>query len=258
VSFNNPSNISRSQPFTPPPSNYSSTYQWTTGSVYYPTLVIAEALGKSNVSQVTDLTGLTGSDFAPVYGIYENGAPTRVVLFNYVDDPSGASDYTASVSLNGTALSSSSVSVRYFRAPSVSEQYNITWAGQTLGNSFNSDGRLYGELQTVTIQCENGNCQVPVYAPSIALVFLTDTAMTDSSISQGATETYSTTVIGTGSATLDPAVLETSNGQNGNSGKGSTSKGSASGAEGANRPVTGLVVGLGLAGVVGVMVGGLI
>jgi hypothetical protein len=33
----------------------------------------------------------------PSYGIYENGAPTRVVLFNYMTDKSGASDATMSV-----------------------------------------------------------------------------------------------------------------------------------------------------------------
>lgn len=123
-------------------------------------------------------------------------------------------------------MASQNVSVRYFEAPSVSEQYNITWAGQNMGTSFASDGRLYGDVQTVPITCQDGSCTIPVPAPAIALVFLTDQALSDSTPSAAeATATYATTVVGTGSATIDPAALETSNGQNGKM-QGSTSEGS--------------------------------
>jgi hypothetical protein len=213
----------------------SSVYQWTTGSVYYSTLVIAETFGQSNVSRVVDLTPNSTVDgnalYHPSYAIYENDAPTRVVLFNYVNDPTGASTYYTTITIPDGSLASS-VSVRYLLAPTVSEHDNITWAGQTLGYSFQSDGRLYNEQQTVTITCTDGQCVVPVYAPAIALVFLTNEALTDSNIPASATATYATTVIGTGSATLDPAVLETSNGQNGPGDVlGSSSKGSAGAAE---------------------------
>ena len=213
------------QPFTPPPSSMGTGYQWTTGSVYYATLVVAETFGSSNASQIVDLLVDDDNMYHPAYAVYENGAPTRVVLFNYVDDSTGASTLTVNV-----ASSASSVSVRYLSAPSVSEQYNITWAGQTLGTSFASDGRLYGDVETVTVQCADGNCAITVPAPSIAVVYLTDQALSDSSVSETATSTYATTVIGTGSATVDSGALSTGNGQNAPSGvTGSNSGGSASG-----------------------------
>ncbi len=133
------------QPFTPPPSNISSTHQWTTGSVYYSTLVVAEAFGKSNKSQIVDLQVDSDNIYHPSYAIYENGVPSRAVLFNFISDPSGASTYQASLNLNGSTIANS-VQVRYLSAPSVAEQYNITWAGQNMGSSYMSDGRLYGNL----------------------------------------------------------------------------------------------------------------
>ncbi|WWD09674.1 hypothetical protein V865_007802 [Kwoniella europaea PYCC6329] len=215
-------------PFTPPPSTEAATKQWTTGSIYYSTLVIAEAFGKSNQSKVVDISPSTDQDanniYHPIYAVYENDAPTRVVMFNYIDDSTGANDLQTTINV-GTATSS--VSVRYLRASSVSEQYNITWAGQTLGTSFASDGRLYGEQSTVTIQCTDGNCVIPVYAPSIALVFLTEDALSNSTPSADATTEYETSIVGTGSATVDKQALETSNGQS-SSKNGGTSKGNSS------------------------------
>jgi len=230
------------QPFTPPPTNISHTKEWTTGSVYYATLLVAEAFGKTNQSQIVDMSNSTDI-YHPAYAIYENGAPTRMVLFNYVNDPSGANTYT--VTMNG--FTSGQVFVRYLAASSVSEQYNITWAGQTMGYSFASDGRLHGEQATVTIDCANGACVVPVYAPSIALVFLSPNALTDSSAAANATTTFATTVMGTGSATVNPQVMETSNGQNGPAGQvGSTSqqRASQSGSRRSVVPSVGLVMGL--------------
>ena len=233
-------------PFTPPPGGDPSYYEWTTGSIYYAALVVAETFGQSNASQIVDLEIDYGNIYHPAYAIYENGNPTRLVLFNYVSDPTGASDYQASVTLENAQISSS-VSVRYLRAPSVSEQFNITWAGQNMGTSFASDGKLKGTEQTVTVQCPNGECTIPVYAPSIALVFLTDDALTDSTPAPSATQTYATTIIGTGSATINPAVLETSNGENGPNGlMGSNSEGSISGAghRSLSGPTTGVIAGL--------------
>jgi hypothetical protein len=88
----------------------STTWKWTTGSIYYSTLLSAEALGPSNTSQVVDLS--TDNIYAPMYAIYENGNPMRLVLFNYVSDQSGAGDYTATISLAGADLPSGNVSVR--------------------------------------------------------------------------------------------------------------------------------------------------
>lgn len=74
--------------------------QWTIGPVYYSALAVAEALGSSNKSQVLDLQANDGNIYTPAYGIYEDGVPTRVALFNYITDETGGSDYTASISVS--------------------------------------------------------------------------------------------------------------------------------------------------------------
>jgi hypothetical protein len=88
--------------------------------------------------------------------------------------------------------------------------------------SYLSDGRLHGDVQTSTVQCSGGNCVVPVPAPAIAVVYLSDDALRLSSPPQGSAGSagaqgfqFETTVVGWGSATVDPRVMETSNGQNG-------------------------------------------
>jgi hypothetical protein len=75
--------------------------QWTVGALYYSALVMAETLGSSNVSQVLDLGANDGNIYTPAYAIYENGNVTRVGLFNYITDPSGASDYVADITVVG-------------------------------------------------------------------------------------------------------------------------------------------------------------
>ena len=95
---------------------------------------MAEALGSTNTSRVIDLWPNGGSIYTPGYAIYEGGNPARVVLFNYIDDVSGANDYTANIAIGGqqTGLQStppSSVTVRYMRAPALGS-HEITWAGE--------------------------------------------------------------------------------------------------------------------------------
>jgi len=63
---------------------------------------VAETLGASNKSQIVDLNANTGNEFTPAYAVYESGTPVRVALFNYITDPSGASDYTATISVGTT------------------------------------------------------------------------------------------------------------------------------------------------------------
>lgn len=104
-------------PFTPPPTNQSSFRQWTIGPVYYSALVMSEILGPSNASQVVDLFANSANIYTPAYAIYENGNPTKVALFNYVTDSSGATDYTAVIAIGGgdsgqTAATPSSVKVK--------------------------------------------------------------------------------------------------------------------------------------------------
>ena len=91
-------------PFTPPPTNQTTFHKWTVGPVYYSALVMAEAMGPHNTSQVVDLTSNTNT---PIYAIYENGAPTKMALFNFVTDSTGASTYTAAISIGGGSTSQS-------------------------------------------------------------------------------------------------------------------------------------------------------
>ncbi len=70
-----------------------------------------------------------GNIYTPAYAIYENGVSMRVALFNYITDPSGASQYTVSISVKDGAVPGE-VKVKYFAAPSVSTKGNFTWAGQ--------------------------------------------------------------------------------------------------------------------------------
>ncbi|KAH7338555.1 hypothetical protein B0J17DRAFT_571082 [Rhizoctonia solani] len=246
-------------PFTPPPTNQSTFRQWTTGSVYYTTLIVAELFGKSGKSRIMDLNANNGENLTPGYVVYEDGQPTRVLLINYVDDPSGGHDIMARIQIGGgetgqPAASPPEVRVKYFEAPSVSFKGNMTWAGQTLGNHFESDGRLKGDAVIHTIQCDaaTNQCSIPLKAPSLALVFLTEDALKKSSPEEGATASFETSFVTRvrHTATIDQAVLATSNGGGGKNAHhvGSTSFGSVG-----NGVVLGLnVPGLGvLAGVVG-------
>jgi hypothetical protein len=165
----------------------------------------------TSIQPVTNQDGSSSSNdiFHPTYIVYEGDRPTRAVLFNYISDTSGAS----------------TASVRYFSASDISEQYNITWAGQTMGPSFASDGTLKGQQSTTNVTCtQDGGCTITVPAPSIAVVFFDTAALYVTGTAVGvngtagagdvATATFGTTIIGTGSATFDPKVLETSNGKN--------------------------------------------
>ncbi|KAN0136518.1 hypothetical protein V8E53_005565 [Lactarius tabidus] len=221
-------------PFTPPPTNQSTFRQWTIGPIYYSALVMAEVLGPSNASQVIDITQDT---YTPIYAIYENGTPTKLALFNFVTDPSGANDWTATIAVGGgqtgqPGATPSSVKVKYLRAQSVASKSNFTWANQTLGNQFQSDGRLQGSLDVLTVNCDTsaGTCQIKVPAPSFALVFLTNTEF--SAVTPNIPVTYPTTAVTRTANTIfiDPSMLATSNGHYGMENKqGATSFGSSSG-----------------------------
>lgn len=164
--------------FTPPPSSLRGVTGWTTGAIcvlpshyllflvlisvttVYANIFVAEAMGSNNASQVVDLFSNSNSNYTPGYAIYENGNPVKVVLINYMNDPTGASDYTTNIMIGGGTTGSpsttpSSVQVRYLKADAVTQKYNITWAGQTYGGIMESDGRLTGNVDTQTIQCDS-------------------------------------------------------------------------------------------------------
>lgn len=155
--------------------------------------------------------------------------------------------------------------VRYFLAESVSQLNNLTWAGQvcfypssassiqlrvfkTFGTTFASDGRLMGSEDVQSVNCDQGanTCAIKVPAPGVALVFLTDQALSESEGTH--TATFATTAVTklSNTATIDPAVLATSNGHSGSSWRlGSTSRGS-SGAAGLRNALPGLPASIGV------------
>ncbi|KAJ7364436.1 glycoside hydrolase family 79 protein [Mycena albidolilacea] len=226
-------------PFTPPPTNQSTFHQWTIGPVYYSVLAVAEAFGTSNKSRIIDLQLNQNNIYTPGYAIYDGDVLARLALFNYVTDPTGASAYTASFAIGGGDTGQpngtpAQVKVKYLVAPSVSTKDNITWAGQTFGAAFASDGRLTGTEEVKTVTCKSDNtCDVQVPAPGFALVFLAD--VSGDAEAYPSVETFSTTVLTKtiNTASIDPSLLATSNGQAGanfmpaKTSKGKTSNGVA-------------------------------
>ncbi|KAG9004449.1 hypothetical protein FRB90_010885, partial [Tulasnella sp. 427] len=233
-------------PFTPPPTNMTKVRKWTTGAIFYAQLIAAEALGKSGNARVIDLGIDNNADDRAGYAIYENGVASRLVLVNYVQPTTpNANDFVATFAVGGgqtglPAKTPATIKVKYLRADSINSKDNITWAGQTFGAQFESDGRLYGDLDIVTIQCNpaDGTCNVPVPGPSVALVFLTDEAVASSGADVTQAQTFATTVT-TGRAvpTMDQALLMVSNGRSGADPLGATSKGGSTATSGAERGV---------------------
>ncbi|KLO13587.1 hypothetical protein SCHPADRAFT_940250 [Schizopora paradoxa] len=226
-------------PFTPPPTKVSDFRKWTVGSVYYSALIMAEVIGKSGKARVIDLNANEGNIYTPAFAIYEDNVPVRVLIINFVTNPSGANDINVNVNADGA---SSQIKVKKFLAASVSQKGNFTWAGQTFGSSMESDGRPMGEEQDETVNCDptTRNCQVRVPAPGAALVFLNDGALANAG--QGdAPQTFATTAVTKlhNTATVDQLVLQTSNGHGGTERKmASTSRGSfQSGALGQEAPI---------------------
>ncbi|EGN92294.1 glycoside hydrolase family 79 protein [Serpula lacrymans var. lacrymans S7.3] len=243
-------------PFTPPPTNESSYNQWTIGPVYYSVLALAEAFGTSNNSRIIDLGANSQNQYTPAYAIYEGSNLVKVALFNFMTDPSGANTYTATISIDGSAAGlpngvPTQAHVKYLLAPSVSSKTDMTWAGQTLGGVFQSDGRLAGSLNVETVTCDqNANtCQVQVPAPGFALVFLSQSSLSE--VSPSAPQTFPTTAYTQtiNTVTINPSVLATSNGRGRTGELGSTSKGNPNGASRVG------VVGSGVALLLSIVVG---
>ncbi|KAJ6545101.1 glycoside hydrolase family 79 protein [Mycena vulgaris] len=208
-------------PFTPPPTNQSTFRSWSIGPIYYSVLAVAETFGTSNQSRIIDLQLNGGNIYTPGYAIYDGGVLARLALFNFVTDPTGTAAYTATFAIGGGDTGQpngtpAQVKVKYLLAPSVSTKDNITWAGQTFGAAFESDGRLTGTEQIETVTCKSDNtCEIKVPAPGFALVFLADVS-TDAE-SYPAVKTFSTTALTKTQNTImiNPTLLATSNGQAG-------------------------------------------
>jgi hypothetical protein len=215
---------------------------------------MAEAIGPSNNTQVIDMGANNGNPLSPGYAIWENGQLARVLLINFASDPSGASDLSVDLSFVDSSAMPSSVSVKYLQAPSVAQKGNFTWAGQTFGGLFGSDGRPEGTESVQTVNCGpnaggTSVCTIKVPAPAAALVFLNSAATPDTA--GGPTTTFPTTAVTKSRNTLDSlpsSLLATMNGHSGSDGilgkLGSTSQGSIpkSGAQTGMTRVGGAVV----------------
>ncbi|EJD47766.1 hypothetical protein AURDEDRAFT_163225 [Auricularia subglabra TFB-10046 SS5] len=195
-------------PFVPPPHNASAPFMWTVGPPMYAILAVAEALGPTGKARVAEITqdDKPLDNLTPGYVIYENNQPARLLLINYMSDPTGAHDYMARIAWNGAQ-----VRTRMLYAEHVTTKIpNVTWAGQSFGGYFESDGLLRGEQVTELISCSGGVCPIRVPGPSAMLVFLTDAAYhADDDMKTFAT---SHTTKARNTAAVDGLTLATSNG----------------------------------------------
>ena len=69
--------------------------------MYYSALVMAEAFGTTHTSRTIDLWGNAANLYTPSYAIYENDALSKIALFNYVDDRTGASGINVAITVQG-------------------------------------------------------------------------------------------------------------------------------------------------------------
>ena len=58
-------------------------------------------MGQSNTTQLKDMFPNNGNDQTPAYAVFENGQFSKMALLNYMTDPSGANDYTVTISVDG-------------------------------------------------------------------------------------------------------------------------------------------------------------
>ena len=86
---------------TAPPTNESHFHEWTIGPIFYSVLAVSETLGSSNNSRIIDLGANAGNAFTPGYAIYENEKVAWLAFVNFMTDPSGANDYTVTISVDG-------------------------------------------------------------------------------------------------------------------------------------------------------------
>ena len=98
--------------FPAPPSNQSASHQWTVGAIYYSAIVLAEAFGTTNTSQIIDLGANAGNDLTPAYAIYEQSTLAKLALINFMDDnQTGTNNLQVTVQVPGGAPQS--VQVKY-------------------------------------------------------------------------------------------------------------------------------------------------
>ncbi|RUS18772.1 hypothetical protein BC937DRAFT_88360 [Endogone sp. FLAS-F59071] len=158
---------------------------WSARPIYYATLVVAEAIGRRNLSQVVDLDIYSPNGTIGGYAIYENDTWSCAVFVNYaiVENPGDDQTYGTMFGFNWTAGPESvpkNVTIKRLVANSTLERWNISWGGQTFWNS--NDAKILGKETTEVVQCVGGMCQVWVPGSSAALVYLNDEAISSRTI----------------------------------------------------------------------------
>lgn len=171
-----------------------------------------------------DLNANGGKNLTLAYAVYEDGVPSRVLLISHVDDATDVHDVTARITIGGgetgqTSLAPQQVRVTYFKAPRVSFKGTMIWVGEFLGTRFEFNSCLQGQEVVQTIQCDIviNTCAIPLKAPLLAPVFLSDAAVQNSSLDGSASPSVETSMKTNirHSAAVDQAVLATSNKQGG-------------------------------------------
>lgn len=173
--------------FDPPISNSSAVIpsvndtldsNWRTGSPYYATLVLAEAISNSSTGSVVadlNLDNSINDQSASVagYGIWDSGKRGKLVLFNFAnassEEDGGAQGSERTFTIPEGYASSTDIQVRYLLGTNTTEHTNISWANQTV----QQNGILQGTQYTQSIGCSKG-CNVTVPGPGLALVLLSD------------------------------------------------------------------------------------
>lgn len=166
--------------FDPPSSGDSMASGWRTYSTYYAALMLSEVIG-NNGSIVVDLdienSSTNASSTIAAYAVYDFNTTTdgqvnsqvdvssanrgKLVLINYSN--------TTSKSFHIPSGISSSIGTRSLLAPHVNEETNITWAGQTVGET----GDLQGEQVTEYVDCGGDDgCVIEVPGPGVVLALL--------------------------------------------------------------------------------------
>ncbi|KAF8468023.1 hypothetical protein JB92DRAFT_3292213 [Gautieria morchelliformis] len=87
----------------PPPRSLARKKQWTLRPMYPKPCQLLQPIPSYRLCMSSN------NIYTPGYATYENGTPTRVALFNFIRDPSGASNYTASISLPQREISNERV-----------------------------------------------------------------------------------------------------------------------------------------------------
>ena len=158
--------------FDPPASNDSST-NWTTLPTYYSLLTVSEALspGWQNGSFVVDFGLNNNSETSTIagYGIYDGqtNALSSMVFLNYADVGQGGASFSL------PSLGRSTISTRILAASSLTEKFNISWAGMTYRGVGNGVAVSSGFAEDQEITCGD-TCNFVVPSPGSVVVWLGD------------------------------------------------------------------------------------